>query len=197
MPVKPITYNGQLYESIAKLARTANIPSSLICDRLKRGMTIEKAVNTPKQINYRHNHYVYDHVGKKYESIDEMCSAYNQKKATYEKRIHVMNWTKEQALTTPPQKTTPITCDFNNTTYKSINEFCKANKISRSAYYSAIQKNKPIDKIQRRPPKEFKIIKLAYTHNNIDYYEYLHNNQKYIFSIREMKGFTENDHDTG
>lgn len=67
----------------------------------------------------------YDHLGKKYKSIQDMLMAYGISAATYNGRKK-RNWSLEDILTTPVRKRNIYRVDHKGKKYKNMGEMCKA-----------------------------------------------------------------------
>ena len=81
---------------------------------------------------------------------------------------------------------------YDNKIYTSIKDLCESFNLDSDIINDRIRRGWCLKDAIKTPirlqlPKGFKKIKIAYTHNNTDYYECIHNNQKYILSIQEMK----------
>ena len=136
---------------------------------------------------------------KTYKSIKQLA---NEQNIDYEILKYQLrkNQSVEQTLKKSIQQT-HNTIIYNNKTYKSVKQLANKQNMDYPTIKQRLQKGWSVEEaietpIRPRPPKGFKIIKSTYTHNNIDYYECLHDNQKYILSIQEMRNFTEKTNGT-
>ena len=191
-----LKYKNKTYKSIRKLAKEYNVKYNTLTQRLQNGWSVKKAIETPITYNKRSIKYN----NKTYKSIAELARDYNIPPKKLQKKLD-RGWTLKKAIETPVQ-IKDYSIAYDNKTYPSITELAKKYNIPDKTLYSRINERKWSVKkaietpIRPHSPKGFKIIKSAYTHNNIDYYECIHDSQKYILSIQEMKDFTEKDHDT-
>ncbi len=95
-------HQGNTYKSMTDMASAFGIPFDRLRYRIKKGWTLEKALNTPyinpsgcnlcKQCT--------DHKGLSYRSISEMANAYGLKPSIVIRRIND-GWSTEEALTIP------------------------------------------------------------------------------------------------
>lgn len=118
-----ISYNKKEYPSLRNLAISQNIPYHVLQMRVKNGMSIKKAVETPvgelmgNKTTFR---------GKTYSSFSKMCRAYDKPSSIVLSRIG-MGWTLERALTTPVRKTKNSyipDLTYKGKTYKSLKMLC-------------------------------------------------------------------------
>ena len=96
-----VIYKGQEYPSIRNLAKCKGIPYHVVQMRVKKGMSIEKAIDTPvgelmgNEIKFR---------DKIYPSFSKLCKEFNIPSSIALSRLN-MNWSLEKTLTTPVRKT--------------------------------------------------------------------------------------------
>lgn len=118
-----ITYNKKEYPSLRNLAISQNIPYHVLQMRVKNGMSIKKAVETPVG-GLMGNETTFK--GKTYSSFSKMCKAYDKPSSIVLSRLG-MGWTLEKALTTPVRKTKNNyipDLTYNGKTYKSLKVLC-------------------------------------------------------------------------
>lgn len=85
-------FEGNLYRSLSDLCRVKNINLRLVEARIRRGRTLEKAINDP----IKDTSIVYK--GIKYASLKDLCNQYDKKYITVSKRIRILGWSLERAL---------------------------------------------------------------------------------------------------
>ena len=118
-----VVYKGKEYQSIRSLANKKNIPYHVVQMRVKKGMSIEDAIDTPvgelmgNKVEFK---------GKVYSSFSKLCKAYNISSSIAISRIN-MGWSLEKTLTTPIRKTKNKfipELDYNGIHYNSLKELC-------------------------------------------------------------------------
>lgn len=119
----PVIYKGVQYQSIRSLAHSKNIPYHVVQMRIKKGIDIETAIDTPvgelmgNQIEFK---------GKLYPSFSNLCKTYNISSSIALSRLN-MNWSLEKTLTTPVRKTKNKFIPeliYNGKKYNSLKELC-------------------------------------------------------------------------
>lgn len=91
---------GNKFKSISDLCRYHNIGLSTFRERRKLGWSVEKALTTPtKKVNMTKQKCT-DHLGNEYESLNQMCRAYNIDRSAYTSRLK-LGWSQKDALTKP------------------------------------------------------------------------------------------------
>lgn len=156
---------GHEYDSIIDMCRAYNIDYNIYRDRTKDGWSIEKALTTPiRKIN--NGVKTTDHLGNEYNSISDMCKAYNIDRCTYNNRTR-SGWSKEKALTTPvkPKNAASgiISIDHLGNVYDSISDMCKAHNVKYSIYRDRIKAGWSIEKALTTPVRRKLINTLVVT----------------------------------
>ncbi len=120
---KKIKYEQKEYPSLRNLAISQGMPYHVLQMRVKNGMSIKKAVETPvgelmgNKTTFR---------GKTYSSFSKMCRAYDKPSSIVLSRMG-MGWSLDRALTTPVRKTKNNfipDLTYNGKTYKSLKMLC-------------------------------------------------------------------------
>lgn len=119
----PVMYKGKKYPSIRNLANSKNIPYHVVQMRVKKGMDIETAVDTPvgelmgNEIEFK---------GKIYPSFSKLCKEFKIPSSIVLSRLN-MQWSLNKALTTPVRKTKNRFIPeliYNNKQYSSLKALC-------------------------------------------------------------------------
>lgn len=119
----PVMYKGKQYQSIRSLAKKKNIPYHVVQMRVKKGMNIEKAIDTPvgelmgNTIEFK---------GKTYSSFSKLCKEYNISSSIALSRLN-MGWSLEKTLTKPIRKTQNNfipDLTYKGIHYNSLKELC-------------------------------------------------------------------------
>ena len=99
---KPISdHIGNTFDSIESMCRYYDIPRTTYRRRLERGWELKDILTIPKrETGYGIPQPCCDHFGNKYNSVNEMCKAYNIPRSTFSTRID-SKWSLEEALTIP------------------------------------------------------------------------------------------------
>ena len=195
------------YPSTKAFCKAYNLDPTNYRRLLNNGYTLKEICES------RLNNYVIssgpiiDPFGNKFRSKTEMCAFHNKTYKQVYSRL-AKGKTLKEALTEPTCETiTSKLITYNGKTYKSIRNLCRKLNLNYGIVKNKIYRGMPIEIAvetsinsslpSKKLPKSFKKIKIAYTHNNIDYYECIHNNQKYILSIPEMKELSKTEKENG
>ena len=135
---------GNTYASLKDMLAFWNIPKSAYHARIKRGWTLQKALETPVNPGI-----VTDHLGNKYNSISDMCKFWNIERQVYYSRINQYGWPVEKALTTPSGEIkgsgmSQKCIDYLGHEYESIQKMCDAHNNSVNAVYHRLKKGIPV-----------------------------------------------------
>ena len=93
---------GNEYRTVYEMCKYYNIGAQTYYKRIQRGSTLKEALEKPVRLRKNADSIV-DHIGNKYESIDEMCKHYNVNIKTYYNRLN-HGCTLEEALTKNDKK---------------------------------------------------------------------------------------------
>ena len=149
-----IVYKGITYRSITKLCDTLGISLKLVSYRLRKGYTVEQAVETP--LKRKKHEIVYK--GIKYNNIKELCNYLDIPYTTVLNRVNT-GYTIEQAIEThiinhnKPKKTI-----INGKEYLSLSEACKDLDKNYSTINGRIQLGYTAEQALSMPDKEKIII---------------------------------------
>lgn len=120
---KKVKYNGKDYPSLRSLAISQNIPYHVLQMRVKNGMNIQTAVETPVG-ELMGNETIFEN--KTYPSFSKMCREFNISPSIVLSRLS-MGWTLDKALKTPVRKTSNHYVPeliYNGKKYKSLKMLC-------------------------------------------------------------------------
>lgn len=100
---KGYDYKNRHYDSLRELANTYGLNKRTLEDRVRKGMSIEEAIEIPiwQDVNKR---IEYDYKNKHYNSLQELASAYNLNRNTLANRLNISKMTLKDALETPVRK---------------------------------------------------------------------------------------------
>ena len=92
---------GQLFPSLAAMARHWGLSPCIVWERIDAGWDMEEALTTPPiKPTQRRCSFRKDHEGNDFDSTTAMCRHYKIKHKTFLARIQ-RHWTLKDALTTP------------------------------------------------------------------------------------------------
>lgn len=94
----------------------------------------------------------YDHFGKPYKSIQDMCEYYGMRVSTYKSRIQ-SGWSIEKALTTPVDTAYKNCIDHLGKPFNSITEMCRHYNISPCTFQNRINKGWSLGEALTTPAK--------------------------------------------
>ena len=152
-----IVYNGKEYPSIRSLANEKNVPYHVVQMRLKKGMSIKKAIETPvgelmgNEIIFRN---------KKYSSFSKLCKAFNIPPSIALSRLN-MNWSLEKTLTTPVRKTKNRyipQLTYNGKDYSSLKVLCDDLNIDYQNTLNRLHRGKTLKEAIETPKRTRKNI---------------------------------------
>lgn len=118
-----VFYKGTEYPSLRNLAMSKNVPYHVVQMRVKKGMSVEDAIDIPigelmgNDIQFQ---------GKKYSSFSKLCKEYNISTTIALSRMN-MGWSLEKTLLTPVRKTKNNYIPellYNNKEYTSLKSLC-------------------------------------------------------------------------
>lgn len=112
---------GHIFASKKEMCEHWGISVSSFDERIKKGWTLQKALETPIQSGY--HSVVEDHLGNKFKSIAKMCEYWGISFAAYNHRIS-KGYTLERALTTPSGWTNKCK-DPKGREFKSFKTMCE------------------------------------------------------------------------
>ena len=140
---------GNEFNSATEMCKAYNMTIGTYNRRINKGWDLEKTLTTPikqyrkeikdhlgktytGEVNLKHiqgssgsSIKCQDHLGNKFNSIKEMCKAYNITSTIYGWRVS-NGWDIEKALTTPANKHSTEICDHKGNKYKSIADMSRA-----------------------------------------------------------------------
>lgn len=152
-----IVYDGIEYPSIRSLAKAKNIPYHVIQMRLKKGMSIKKAIETPVG-ELMGNEIVFKN--KKYSSFSKLCKAFNIPPSIALSRLN-MNWSLEKTLTTPVRKTKNRyipQLTYNGKDYSSLKVLCDDLNIDYQNTLNRLHRGKTLKEAIETPKRTRKNI---------------------------------------
>lgn len=162
----PVTdhLNNQ-YNSFSDMCKAYNKAYSTVRNRLDRNWTLEQAltINTESQKHkINHKKIWTDHKGNKYNSLPEMCAAYNISPKVVTARLANCKHDIETALTRPvsniPKNAIQIT-DYQGNIFKSVSEMCRYHNIKLSRYKERIKLGWSNEKALTTPCKQINSMK--------------------------------------
>lgn len=124
--------------TITNKCKEHNISKGAYYERLRKGWTEEKALNTPSKVKLHGTVKCFD--GKIYQSIADMCRHYGIKVSTYRSRIKRNGMTQEEALMTPVKNV--IIDPTDGEQVNSYSELCRKHNIDRTTFDHRINKSK-------------------------------------------------------
>ena len=124
---------GNVYLSVSEMCKAYNISRDVFDHRIKRGWSVKDSL-TIQLTEKRETDKVFDHLGNEYQTIQEMCKAYNISIENYNYRRNKQNWSLKDTLTKRKRQHSCIIQDHLGNEYKSNKEMCKAYNISFSAF---------------------------------------------------------------
>lgn len=92
-------HKGNEFASLSDMCKFWSVKADVFCARMKRGWTLEKALETPIQHRHRRKRCI-DHTGAEFETIIDMCKHWGIDRRVFTSRIR-SNWELEKALTVP------------------------------------------------------------------------------------------------
>lgn len=140
--------HGDTYTSLQKLADAYGIPRGTLKSRLEIGMTLEEALTSKlRKLRKLRNNKCVDWLDNEYDTIEDMCKAYNVKVSTFKWRIK-HGYSLQEALTVKvKQMGTPKEIDIPGYGhFKSIKEACEYFGTPYKTYAQRISKG--MDKIR-------------------------------------------------
>lgn len=135
-----LIYKNRTYRNKKELCASLGISRKSLNLGLYYGLPLEDAIQ--KSLNYKEHRSAAatDHKGIEFESVTEMCKAYEINRDLYKNRLK-LGWTKEKALTTPAGPSgrsvltgKPIFFDHLGNQYSSMAEMSRAYGITPETY---------------------------------------------------------------
>lgn len=161
--------DGILYSSITKLCEKYNIKHSTFTKRIKKGYSLERALNPdhiPKSIGLQTN----DHDNNTFNSVKSKCEHHNINITSYYGRL-TLGWSEEQALTLVPHENRfKIICP-KGITHVSKKAMLKFYNITRKQYYNRLSSGWTESQalgIDKKPFHKIRGIE-CHCHNNIKF----------------------------
>lgn len=177
--------NGDII-SVKKLAKKYDISYEAFYSGISNGKTVEEIL---EKFNIR-KQKCKDHLGNEFRSIAEMCKYHSVNYATYLKRIKNGASIKEALTGIILHEDRLIYTDYLNRRFKSVQDMCNANKISRSAYSDRIKYNwNKLDAIQI-PVLTFRIRKSHIGLDGKQYYRIRTPNKVYYLNAEQIIEYT-------
>lgn len=139
-------HKGNGYHSKAEMCKAYGISLYTFKKRQFEGLSLQDTLELPVT---REHHFTFkDHTGVEYESLKEMCAAWNVSVHTYQKRIS-KGYSIERALTEPDDSVAIV--DHKGNKYSTIQSMCAAYGVSLSLYTSRIKRGKSIAEALETP----------------------------------------------
>lgn len=139
---------GQVFESQSEMCRHWNIPMGTFSKRKKKGLSIERCL-TKKEHKVINERIYEDHLGNKFDSIQEMCDHWNIPRDSYAYRIK-SGKSIEYSLTAPLDKGDECVDHLGNV-FRSVRQMCKHYNISKSAYRYRVESGWSLEKALTTP----------------------------------------------
>lgn len=149
---------GNEFESVTALCKHYNISVQAYKNRLKKGWSLQKALETPNA-KYLPEEQRTDHLGNIYESIKAMANHYGLELDTYKRRIK-NGWNVEKALTTPIDITKhgkPETDHLGNE-FQMLKDMCEYWGVTVSAYLVRIKKGYSKEEALTKQQKNHRVV---------------------------------------
>ena len=93
-------HEGNVFDSISDLCTYWKVGRTTYNQRIKAGWSMKDALTKHQQSRPVVKSEWTDHLGQKFESLNEMCRHWGVSRATFSSRIHKTGWSIERALTT-------------------------------------------------------------------------------------------------
>ena len=151
---------GNEYESFCAMCRAYEKPMSTVQNRLQRNWTLEQALtidNKSQKAKINHKKIWTDHLGNCYNSLPEMCAAYNINEKIYQSRVRLLKWDLEKTLTTPVIKTpknAKTVRDHLGNEFSSVSEMCRFHNIKLTRYKERVKVGWDVEKALTTPAKQ-------------------------------------------
>ena len=117
-PMQVTDKDGNVYKSLTECAKKHSIKKSTFIKKINSGLTVDEIIEKFKKVQ------ICDYQGNKFDSLNDMLKHYGIPLSIYTSRKR-QGWDLKKILTTKVKSFT-----YEGVTYKSINDFCKRNKIS-------------------------------------------------------------------
>lgn len=141
---------GNVYASVIEMCRHYNVSDATYRLRIKRGLSVEEALQSGRIHNTRWPS-VQDHKGNKFDSINDMCAHWGVPTSIYRHRKS-LGWSLKDILETH-NTTCKESVDHLGNKYKSITDMCNHWGISISAYHNRIQNGWTVQRALETPVK--------------------------------------------
>ncbi len=135
---KSYVVNGKHYSSQTSLCDAHDTPVITFQNRLKRGWSVEEALNLKKTDKGREKQQCFE--GKEYDSTKDLCDAHGVPTRTYHGRLE-KGWTQREALGLDKRDNLPANAEaveFEGKTYPSKRHLYDEHGIAESTYLSRI-----------------------------------------------------------
>lgn len=139
--IKCTDHLGNGYGSIREMCAAYGIDRSVYESRIRIGWDLKRALTEEKHVHGFTKKACTDHLGKRYDSIKDMCNAYNIKVVTFNTRIK-NGWSLSDALTKEvgERGCNRKKCkDHLGNTYSSISRMCLAYGIDTALYRTRLR----------------------------------------------------------
>lgn len=185
-----IDHKGNEFVSVSELCKHWNIGRSTFNARIKNGWPIEDALTTPcKKINSTEKQEWTDHLGNKFESLNDMCKTYGVTHYTFRTRMQKLGWSLEDALNPNIAINNNETNDPFGNTFPTSRDMYNYYNITESIYKYRTQKAKmsPFEALTKIPQNK-KIDKHLVIIKQIEYpyYKVLINDQEDIWTFNQI-----------
>ena len=185
-------HKGNGYRSKAEMCKAYGISLYTFKKRQADGLSLEETLELP--VAREHSFTFKDHTGAEYETLREMCSAWNVSVHTYQKRIS-KGYSLEMALTEQDDYT-PIT-DHKGNSYPTIQSMCAAYGISLSLYNSRIKRGKSLAAALETPVEKNSVEYAGKTYASLKDLAIAYNINVGTFQSRVKSGWTLEEAVTG
>lgn len=134
-------HKGIEYEDEHEMCKAYNVNYETYKRRLKRGVTLEKALTSKATIKHSWNTTCEDHLGNKFTSVRKMCEFHKINYQTYARRID-MGMSVEEAL----RSTNKRIQDHKGNYYNTFEKMCESYNITRQTYSARIKAGWSLEK---------------------------------------------------
>ena len=128
------------------MAAAYGMTAASLTGRLKKGMSLEAALTSPKRKGPGHD--CEDHLGNKYQSLSAMCRAYGISTTVYAYRVENCGWDLGTALETPATDTDAAGAheceDHLGNRFPSKKAMCEYWHVPRNVYFSRKKQGKTL-----------------------------------------------------
>lgn len=143
---EPVTdHKGRQFKNKSDMSRYYNLKVTTFYQRINRGWTLQKALETPTHCKTKR--IIYDHDGKKFDSVKTMCAYHNVSVSRYKKLIS-QGASQKTALT---RKFSDTWHDHLGNKYRSLNEMAEAYGFSKQTLSARLNRGWKIEKALTTP----------------------------------------------